>query len=122
MTTRNDTGLQGYCGFEVGQHVLFTNDRGWAEQLRAGGANSSLRKMIRPVVGKVYTIRAIYIDPHYQLPFLLLSEIRNPPLEWRLGTYESGFSARRFRPLPKLRVEDFLAASTPKDVVGRVPA
>lgn len=58
MTTRNDNGPQGYCGFEVGQHVVFKRDYGPRFK-----AKWMARGVCFPAVGKVYTIRELLIAP-----------------------------------------------------------
>lgn len=128
MTTRNDNDPQGYCGFEVGQHVVYLDGEPRNEYQRRMRVKWVRRGLKRPVNGRVYTVRLVFIgvtrDPSCPTPVcLLLDEIHNPP-ERALGgdVRELGFYAELFRPLPKLRVEDFLAASTPKDVVLGVPA
>ena len=119
MTTRNDTGLQGYCGFEVGQHVVCVAEEQFGDCV-------PITKPILPKVGKVYEVRRVHIGSLTSTApgfvGLLLKEIPDQIITYRLDGFtrqgKAYFEAKNFRPLPKLRVEDFLAASTPKDVVS----
>lgn len=117
MTTRNDNGPQGYCGFVVGQHVVCIDNVeshvGW---------HARNRVPFGLVRGRVYTIARIYTGDGFYRGVrgkrvnLELVELKKKPSP--CAPNNNGFAAARFRPLPKLRVEDFLAASTPKDVVS----
>ena len=118
MTTRNDNGPQGYCGFEVGQHVVCVDDKwhgfsGWHSR---NHMPTGLTK------GKVYTVERVYTTAAYWqgaktvVVCLSLKEAKKEPAP--ASPECDGWHVSRFRPLPKLRVEDFLAASTPKDVVS----
>jgi hypothetical protein len=62
-----------------------------------------------PVVNRVYTIRDVYRNSTTGRINIRLGEIVNKSLRTRTGLWEPGFPAERFRPLPKLRVEDFAA-------------
>ncbi|CAK7259117.1 MULTISPECIES: hypothetical protein [unclassified Shinella] len=110
MTTRNDIGSQGYCGFVVGQHVVFKFD--FPGRYKAKWEKRGVRF---PSVGTVYTVRKVLIAPKTREVALLLNEIHNPSITSAGVRTEAFFKARRFRPLQKLKVEDFLSAKTPVD-------
>ncbi len=77
---------------QVGQHVLCIADF------------PLIRRMIRPVKGVVYTIRDIYkLDQYPEYTYILLVELVND----RARTREPGYNSMHFRPLTKLKVEDF---------------
>lgn len=116
MTTRNDDRSQGYCGFVVGQHVVFKFD--FPGRYKAKWEKRGVRF---PSVGTVYTVRKVLIAPDSLEVALLLNEIRNPDIPTAGLRMEAFFKARRFRPLQKLKVEDFLSTKTPVDG-ERVPA
>jgi hypothetical protein len=66
----------------------------------------------------VYTVRSVFTSPSGVVA-LYLAEIHNP-LVWSSGVrLEAYFLANRFRPLKKLKVEDFLSAPVDRE---RVPA
>lgn len=117
MTTRNEDGSQGYCGFVVGQHVVCIGHTFADEKAR----NRWIRRGVTfPDIGKVYTVRRVLLLPYSTA--LLLDEIRNPIVRCReAGDQEAFFRASCFRPLQKLKVEDFLSTKTPVDS-ERVPA
>lgn len=96
-----------FCGspFVVGQHVVYVNDEMPSQHaLDRWNANG----FERPTKNKVYTVREIFIGTHGG-PVLLLREIINPLGRMLDGsTREPGFDARRFRPLQKLKLEDFM--------------
>ena len=97
----------GYCGFEVGQHVVLIDDN-W----NTGYSYAHITKV--PAKGVVYTVRAIEARDKQRVG-LLLREIVNVPRRHADGHLEISFRATRFRPLPKLTPEQFLTVETPVD-------
>lgn len=117
MTSMDNDDRQGrtgdnttYCGFVVGQHVVCIreiepgNPSTAAILARGGSANLPKR-------GTVYTIREV--RPRRRGLFLLLAELVNVSIDTCSGPYEPGFSVKRFRPLQKLKVEDFMQTRVP---------
>ncbi|MDK4729364.1 hypothetical protein [Rhizobium phaseoli] len=106
----------GYCAFVVGQHVVcITDDFMKSQALRRKWERRGVRY---PSKNKVYTVRQVYLTSKYV--GVLLEEIRNPLVPTReRGLTEAGFLARKFRPLKKLKIEDFMQSKTP---VEGVPA
>lgn len=99
-----------YCAFQVGQHVVLVDDH---FDKRPGERTKWVRRGIRfPEMNTVYTIRRVFISPRGSAA-LLLAEIRNPMVPTRAGLMEAYFVAARFRPLKKLRVEDFMQQRAP---------
>lgn len=118
MNTKSGGSAQdntGYCAFVVGQHVVcITDDFMKSSALRRKWERRGVRY---PSKNKVYTIRQIYLTSKYV--GVLLEEIRNPLVPTReRGLIEAGFTARKFRPLPKLKVEDFLSAPVDRERVS----
>lgn len=68
-----------------------------------------------PVRNKVYTVRAVFVRLDKTL--IRVAEITNRPLPTKDGTpsIEPGFPVSYFRPLKKLRVEDFTSGDAPID-------
>jgi hypothetical protein len=96
-----------FCGssFVVGQHVVCVNDNFCP---RPGARQKWERLGVRfPKKSTIYTIRRVFISPKGATA-LLLDEIKNP-LVPASGVYiEAYFLASRFRPLQKLKLEDFM--------------
>ncbi|QIG74360.1 hypothetical protein EVC08_048 [Rhizobium phage RHph_N65] len=107
MNTKSSGSVQGntgYCDFVVGQHVVCID-------------TSNFLLAFEPVpgqeleAGRVYTVSAISLD--YEAVALQVAE--HPFLVEEGGWYGHW----RFRPLQKLKVEDFMQSKTP---VEGVPA
>lgn len=95
--------------FEVGQHVVCIADL--ESELPSHLVRAYKSEGGRfPVKGTVYTVRAVYVDRvHPDVVGIMLVEIVNPPLRCSTGRVEeSGFDVAFFRPLKKLKVEDFM--------------
>jgi hypothetical protein len=87
------------CNFRVGQKVLCINDQ-WNEY----HANIARRLGVTlPVLGGIYTIRAIEIRP--QRGDLYFVEIVNPIIEYDIGRAEQGFHVARFRPVVERKTD-----------------
>ncbi|OYR20909.1 hypothetical protein [Brucella thiophenivorans] len=91
---------------KVGQHV---------ECIKDHFVNQDVHKkigVIYPRKGTIYTIREIipaHLNPTKGVPLSLrLEEIKNTTVQFTNGTFEPFFSCHRFRPLHKLKAEDFL--------------
>lgn len=110
MTTRNEDGSQGYCGFVVGQHVVCVDD---------SDGTVGLDKKIELVKGRVYTVHDINAVDFSAVAIQVVECEKT--YEQEDGVYEGWFGHWRFRPLAKLKVEDFLSTKTPVDG-ERVPA
>lgn len=93
--------------FHVGQHVI---------RVVPFNADESLGEAV-PVVGRVYTVRAIRRNEDNRLG-ILLEEIVNEPRQYREGLGEKHFAASRFRPLDDTRLAVFRQhlATKPADV------
>lgn len=98
---------------QIGQHVLCIKDQSY------GGHGTE----IRPVVGKVYTVRDFWSE---QVPFygtvnlILLNEIRNIPQIYRShGERPSEFRFHQefFKPLNPIKIETFLTQTEPLELV-----
>lgn len=101
-----------YSALVPGQHVVLVDDS-WRPR-------RSTRGNRWPVRGVVYTVREAFVDPYGRVA-IRLAEIVNPVLHYSVnkrsvGYLELGFVARRFRPLPRLKVEDFLSTNAPREV------
>lgn len=112
MNTKSSGSAQdntGYCGFVVGQHVVCINDEN-----RAPAGVTVLEQLILPEKGKVYTVRALVIGVLGRAPCLSLVEIPDQTvrIEWNGKPWFGDviFKACDFRPLKKLKVEDFMSA------------
>lgn len=73
---------------------------------------------VKPVVkGVVYTVRRHWISSFNKNPLVQVREIVNPVLPSRYTgrISEGGYPAHCFRPLKKLKIEDFLNAKAPED-------
>ena len=97
-----------------GCHVVCIND----EFKRRDDARAGVRY---PVKGVVYTVRAVHQGISILGPAYLLEEIVNPKLPYkfkgiRIGILEKRFDASRFRPLAKLKVEDFTGTLAPAKI------
>lgn len=94
---------------QIGQHVLCIKDFRLTHPRSV--ARDTLRGMRFPVVGIVYTIREISKARRSGKLSIKLVEIMNPVLPWgykgSAGSWEASFIASHFRPLTKLKVEDF---------------
>jgi len=107
-----------FCSLYVGQHVVCLTDfnvRASSVQaiVKIGGTANLPRKNV------VYTVRSI--RPRRTGGFrLLLQEIVNAPISNKFGNYEPGFNAKHFRPLQKLKLEDFMPIV--EHLTDRVPA
>jgi hypothetical protein len=105
-TASSGKGQEGttYCGFEVGQHVVLVDDSRFKD-------NDVILTAIRigctlPVKGVVYTVRDVELIRDFVT--IRLVEIVNPPDPSPYGSHgEPQWPVIYFRPLPKLRVEDF---------------
>ena len=66
----------------------------------------------------VYTIREVYVDPHYDELFFHLREFLNPVRDFALGWMENGYVHERFRPVRDTSIESLrgLLSPTPDDV------
>ncbi len=95
--------------FEVGQHVVCIADFEAELPVHVVMAYKSDGGRF-PVKGTVYTVREVYADRvQPDVIGLKLVEIVNPPLRCSTGRVEeSGFDKEFFRPLKKLKVEDFM--------------
>lgn len=87
---------------EVGQKVVCIEDKYRDPNWGCVG--------ILPQKGATYTVRAIYMhkwpNDGPPSPCLLLSEIKNPVYDWKVGgIFEHGFPIERFRPVVDPRVE-----------------
>lgn len=96
-----------FCGLYVGQHVVCLHDYDPSHpQVRKivalGGTANLPRKNV------VYTVRGI--EPRRRTGGfrLWLQEIVNAPITTPYRRYEPGFPAKHFRPLQKLKLEDFM--------------
>lgn len=80
---------------------------------------------IYPVVGDVYTIRDIDVDPTLDDAFFRLDEIVNAPRNLHANGLilfgEKTFWSRRFRPVKATSIDCFLAILTSPDVEARKP-
>jgi hypothetical protein len=91
--------------FEAGQHVLCIDDE-WVESLIK--------------IGTVYTVKRIQISKKLSFKLelleedvcLVLEEVENLSLHSR---QEIGFNHRRFKPLPKLKIENFMKVTEKVD-------
>lgn len=99
-----------YCGLTAGQHVVCVSLPSPLDvQLivtRGGTANM-------PVIGRVYTIREVYVTPARGMLCVRLVEVRNKPISSKRGLREPGFASFRFRPLQKLTPEMFMSTDAP---------
>lgn len=84
----------------VGQHVVYIG-------------TGKTRRTIPLVPGKVYTIRELWIARD-GMPCLYLEEVVNRQARLRGGSSrELGYMRQSFRPLKKLKIEDFLETKEP---------
>ena len=95
-----------FCGLYVGQHVVCLTDydlnHPQVRKIVALGGTANL-----PRRNIVYTVRGI--EPRRRGGFhIWLQEIVNAPIRMRHCSYEPGFPAKHFRPLQKLKLEDFM--------------
>jgi hypothetical protein len=91
--------------FRIGQHVVCIDDTNWSITLP--GPN--------PIKGNVYTIDGLNSKDFPALA-LTLAEFEKIYVENGVIT-EGWYRADRFRPLQKLKVEDFLPAKAPRKTV-----
>lgn len=84
-------------GFHVGQLVVCVDDK------PKGGYPDEPW----PVVGRIYTVRALRWSDWYSAEQVLLVEIVCSPRLYNDGTYEAGYNATRFRPLDESRLTVF---------------
>lgn len=115
MTTRYGSGPQqdnSYCGYVVGQHVVYVGKPTAYSPMRQKWDRAGL---IRPKTGVVYTIRSVFIGfaSGQRRVSLLLQEIHNPEVSTVDGLREPGFVASKFRPLQKLTPEMFMSTDAP---------
>lgn len=119
MSTPYDAGSQPtdttYCNFTVGQHVVCLKTDGF------DAGHVPLEPYELPQEGKVYTVRRLEIGMMKGQPSLTVKEIPEQrillSINGSLITAVLLFEACNFRPLQKLKVEDFLVAETPVDSV-----
>lgn len=72
-----------------------------------------MRRCIRLIPGKVYTVRELWIARD-GTPCLYLVEVVNRNMRSRNGYCpELGYMRKSFRPLKKLNIEDFLETKEP---------
>lgn len=100
---------------KVGQHVVCVKD--FSDEMNGYRVQQLIvRGCSLPTKGTVYTLRTVESDATVGVG-VRLEEIANPAFEWSNGiTAEPGFAAHRFRPLQKLKVEDFLEVKAPKEL------
>lgn len=91
---------------QVGQHVLCIRKISESSRLRAEARHGIPLKA--PQLNKVYTVRSLH-EVNGKI-FVRLAEIVNP-LNKR--GREPGINSRTFRPLSKLKVEDFATTKEP---------
>jgi hypothetical protein len=101
---------------QIGQHVVcIALDDSFPEGV------IPLEEMTIPTVGTVYTIERISTGELKRETCLVLAEIGEQRLQFLLhGELHEGdviFPARHFRPLTKLRVEDFTTVTQPTELV-----
>lgn len=94
----------GYCSFEVGQHVVCVDNKAYRWGWLPGDA---------PEVGRVYTVDRVGIHPKGTI-VIRLQEKRRHPRAQALGFW--GYSARRFRPAPSIDALTALLHETPTPV------
>lgn len=104
--------------FHVGQHVVMLKDAYERETFDNLARINRYRRLgfVFPVPSTVYVVRAVLVVPGYDGLAILLEEIRNPydPCAPKgLETLEPPFPTRWFRPLQKLKVEDFVGQIEP---------
>lgn len=110
--TTNDTR---YCGFTVGQHVVCVSEM--FQKAPHHKRNWERRGVRFPVVNTVYTVRQLIATP--KGIGLLLAEIHNPLVPVRdFGRVEAFSPTNKFRPLKKLKVEDFMSINAPSKREG----
>jgi hypothetical protein len=105
-----------YCNFEVGQHVVCVKEDDMPDGLEI------IDPLFLPTVGKIYTVRCLELGDISKELCLKFEEIPDQDgvrFTWHNVTYSGSvlYPARNFRPLQKLKVEDFLVAETPVDSV-----
>lgn len=85
----------------VGQKIQYVNGSRNPAQYFGDGTEEC------PVVGKVYTIRAIWPFPDIATPAIgfLLEEIVNRPRQYLRGRHELHFNSRRFRPVVETKTD-----------------
>ena len=102
--------------FHVGQKVVCIDDR-WPHTQWA------LKVPNKPVAGRVYTIREVYLSALGK-PAVLLNEIRNSPRPFLHGLIvgEGSFHSRRFKPVieRKTDISIFTRMLTDKHATERV--
>lgn len=112
-----DSGTFCASSFVVGQHVVCVNDNFCP---RPGAKQKWERRGVRfPTKNTVYTVRRVFISPAGHTA-LLLDEIKNPVVSTSGGAMEAYFLTSRFRPLQKLKLEDFMPIV--EKLTDRVPA
>ena len=90
--------------FEIGQHVVCVDDDYTKRVLEIFDIyDGSL-----PVRGTVYTVREVFAwgAGHVSIRLAELVNLKMPVRDF--GMVEPGFNPSRFRPLKKLKVEDFM--------------
>lgn len=121
MNTASSRGTQeptAYCALVVGQHVACVcNNVGFDGTLHPPATINQLRGRgyTLPEVGTVYTVRDVCA---FECGVTVrLAEIKNPPEAYRGRIVEGAYPHFWFRPLPRLRVEDFTNIAAPADTV-----
>lgn len=94
---------------QIGQHVVLVDDQ-WKsrDDCRFG--------VVLPIKGTVYTVRDVFEGVAIIGPAIVLEEIVNPVLNYRLEGKRvrvERFAAFRFKPLAKLKIEDFIGVREP---------
>ncbi len=102
-----------YCGFQVGQHVACVRN---VNDDKLPGV-VLLEPVEIPSVGRVYTVAAVSISEVGNQVCLTLDEIPAQRVRFlyfgQPATGDILFPAKFFRPLPKLKVEDFVTTRAP---------
>lgn len=105
--------------FDIGQHVVCVENSVDARGRPIGGLLSELLRegLVLPTIGKVYTVRNTIVVKADAPIGLLLAEIINSDDTYGGRIFEKAFPANWFRPLQRLRVEDFVNTEAPVDGV-----
>lgn len=94
--------------FKIGQKVICVDDTPPSAE---NGADYCL---IRPVRGRIYTIRGTHTEPHIEGYGVWLEECLNPSVIWDSGEeIEWPFASTRFRPIAQSpeEIADVLVAT-----------
>jgi hypothetical protein len=89
---------------DVGSHVVCINDDPKSFEVPGVAYNKGGFGALKK--GKVYTVRGVFRNPRTRDWNLYLSEIQRPI--WKKFGIEAGYNINRFRPLKKLKIEDFI--------------